>query len=103
MGQVADGTKVGVKLKFFPQRHVNAGKPASDGSRDRTLEPNPSAFDGFDQLFGDVFVIFLIGFGARLESFPFKFQTGGFEDAHCGASDFRTNAIAGNESDLVCH
>jgi len=72
--QVADGTKVGVKLELFSAGATfDAGKAASDGGgRDRTFEPNSGAFDGFDQLLGNVFVVFLIRFRAPPGKFPIQ-------------------------------
>src|SRR6202041_3109599 len=103
VGQIANGTEVGVELEFLAQRDVDAGKTAANRSAYRPLESNMRALDGFCQFLGNVFFIFLEGLGPSHEGFPFKLDPRGFEDAHGRLRYFGADAIAGDESDLVCH
>ena len=79
------------------------GKPPPIGRGDRPFQSDASALDGFDQFFGNVFVVFLEGLGARLKDFPFELHAGGFQNAHGRLRNFRADAVAGNECDLVSH
>ncbi len=55
------------------------------------------------QLLGNVFVIFLKSLGAGHEGFPLKLQARCFQNAHRRLGDFRSDAVARNESDFVSH
>ena len=78
-------------------------KPLAHGRGHRPLQSDPGAFDRLDQFLGNIFVILGEGLGARLKDFPIELHPGGFQNAHGGLRDFRADAVAGNESDLVSH
>ena len=103
MGQVANRTEVGEELELLAQSDVDAGKSFADRRSYRPFQRNVGAFDRLDQFLGNVFVILLKGLGARLKNFPFELEAGRFQNANRGLGDFRANAVAGDESDLVSH
>ncbi len=70
---------------------------------DGSFEPDTGTFDRFDQLFGNVFVIFLVRLGTCGKRFPLELEAGRFQDAHRRARDLRSDAVAGNECDLMRH
>src|SRR2546429_5824264 len=78
MRQIANGAEIRIKLEALAQFDINAGKAATDRRSYRTLQSNSRALDRFDQLSRNVFVIFLVGVSARLESLPFELQAGRF-------------------------
>src|SRR5438445_1486028 len=78
MRQVTNGAKIRVKLEALAQFDIDTGEPATNRRSYRTLQSNSRALDRFDQLSRNVFVIFLVGVSARLESFPFELQAGRF-------------------------
>src|SRR5437899_3107343 len=78
MRQVTNGAKIRVKLEALAQFDIDTGEPATNRRSHRTLQSNSRALDRFDQLSRNVFVIFLVGVSARLESLPFELQAGCF-------------------------
>src|SRR4029077_521511 len=103
MGQVADGPEVGEEFEALAEFDVDAGKAAADGRGHGTLQSDPGAFDGFAEFFGNVFLVLLKGFGAGGKTFPFEFDSSGFEHAHRSLDHFRTDSVAGDEGYLMCH
>src|SRR5581483_5861649 len=103
MWKIANGPKVRVELELLAQRHIDAGEPAADRSRYRTLQRHARAFNRFDQLFGNVLAIFGIGVSARLVRLPFELQAGRFKDAHGRLRDLGSNSVAGDECDSIRH
>src|SRR3977135_1340774 len=103
MRQISDGPEVCEEFETFAEFNVDAGETAADGRGYGTLQSDAGAFDGFAEFFGNVFLVLLKGFGAGGKTFPFEFDAGGFEHANCGLDDFGADAVAGNESDFVCH
>src|SRR5438552_16879139 len=101
MRQVKNGAKIRVKLEALAQFDIDTGEPATNRRSHRTLQSNSRALDRFDQLSRNVFVIFLVGVSARLESLPFELQAGCFSNANGCLRDLGANTVAGNESDLV--
>ena len=94
-GRILNGPKIGEQPELLAQRNVDAGKSAANGrGRHRPLQRYPGAFDGFGQLFGNVLVILFVSFRARLEGFPVKFETRGFEYANRRSRDFGSDAVA---------
>ncbi len=102
-GRLRIGRKLAYSSKLLAQFDVDAGKAAANRRGDRSFQAYAGAFDGFVQLFGNVFLVFLKGFGARRESFPLKFHAGGFQNANRRLRDFRPDAVAGDERDLMRH
>src|SRR5258708_8182754 len=103
MRQVADGPEVGEEFEAFAEFHVDTGKAAADGCSDGTLQADASALDGFAEFFGNIFLVFFERFSAGCETFPFEFDAGGFKHANRGLNDFGADAVAGDESYLMCH
>ena len=103
MRQIAHRPEVRVKLKLLAQLHVDAGKASANRRSDRPLQRHMRAFNGFGQLFGNVFVVFLERLGARLHRFPFELEASGFQNTDDCLSDFRADAVAGDESNFVGH
>src|ERR1035438_9017456 len=101
MRKIADRPEVGEKLEALAEFDVDAGEAATDRSGDGTFQSYTGAFDRFGQFPGNVLLVFLKGFAAGREALPFKFDTGGFEDADGGLDDFGANAVAGNEGYFV--
>ena len=62
---------------------------------------NAIAIDRQVQLFRDVFLVSLEGFGAGQMFFPVKFHAGRFEDSDHHAGDFGPDSIARNQRDRV--
>src|SRR5271169_426020 len=94
--EVADGPEVGEELETLAQLDVDAGETAADGRGYGALQSDAGAFDGFAEFFGNVFVVFLEGFGAGGEAFPFEFDAGGFNHANRGLDDFGADTVTGN-------
>ena len=101
--QVPDRTEVGVQLKMFSEFDVNAGEASANRRGHRPLQPNTGALDGVDQLFWDVFPILFISLSSGFVNLPLELHARGFQNAHGRLSNFRADAIAGNESNLVRH
>ena len=79
--QIADRPEVGEQLELLAQRDIDAGESAADRRGYRALQADVRALDRLRQLFRDVFVIFLVGFGAGRVAFPLELDAGGFQDA----------------------
>jgi hypothetical protein len=103
MRQVADGAEVGEEFEALAEFDVDAGKAATDGRGHRALQSDAGALDGFAEFFGNVLLVFFERFRAGGETFPFKLDASGFEYANRGLDHFGADAIAGNESDFMCH
>ena len=103
VGQITNGSKIGVEFEFLPQRDVDAGETAANRCGDRTFERDVGSFDRFDYFFRNVFFIFFKRVCPDHESFPFELHAGGFEDANSGLRHFWADAVAGDKGDLVCH
>ena len=103
MRQIANGTKVGVKLKFLPQLNIDAGEAAAYRRGYRPLERDAGTFNRLGQFFGNVLLVFLEGFGASLNGFPFEFHAGRFKDTDHGLGDLSADAIAGDQCNFVSH
>src|SRR5258708_27999120 len=103
MRQVADGTEVGEEVRGLTELHVDTGKAATEGCSDGTLQADASALDGLAEFFGNIFLVFFERFSAGCETFPFEFDAGGFKHANRGLNDFGADAVAGDESYLICH
>ncbi len=103
--QIADGPEVGEQLELLAQRDVDAGEAAADRRRHRAFQPDVRALNGFGQLFWDVLVVFLEGFGAGGIALPLELDAGGFQNANCGVHDLGADTIAGNQRNFVgrCH
>src|SRR5579871_1734657 len=103
MWQISDGPEICVEIKFFPQRHVDAGEAATDRGCDRSLQTDASALDRLDDFLGDVLAGLLVSLRTDRESFPLELDAGGFQNSHDRLCDFRADAIAGDEGDFVTH
>src|SRR5207302_4229329 len=101
--QIPDRAKVGVELEHFAEFDVDAGEPAADRSRHRTLQSNVRALDGGDEFLRNVLVVLLVGLSAGFEALRIKFDAGSFKNANCGVGDFGSDAIAGDERYFVSH
>jgi hypothetical protein len=101
--QITNRPEVRVQLKLLAQRHVDAGKTAAYGRGDRPLQSHARALDRFDYLFGDVLAMFLEGIGPHGERFPLELHAGRFQNTHRGPRHFGADAIAGNQSNFMCH
>ena len=103
IGQIDNRAKVGKQLELLSELDVDAGKAAADRGRERPFERDAGALNRVEQALGDVLVVLLIGVGAGCERFPFELDSGRLQDANGSAGHFRSNAIAGNQSDFVSH
>ena len=70
--QVANGPKIGKQLKLFSQGNIDAGKSLPDRRGHRPLQPDPVPFDGFQQLFGEIFFVLFVSLGAGGVTLPLE-------------------------------
>ena len=70
--QVENGPEIGKQLKLFSQGNVDAGKSFPDRCGHRPLQPDPVPFDGFQQLFGQIFFVLFVSLGAGGVTFPLE-------------------------------
>ena len=101
--QIANWTKIGVKLESLPECNVDARESATHGGRDRPLQCDVGPLDGLDQILGDIFARFFKGLRTDREGLPFKLDAGSFQNAHGGLSHFGADAVAGNQGYLMSH
>ncbi len=102
-GKIADGAEVAEEFELLAQLHVDAAESAADGRGDRAFQRHAGALDGFDQLLGDVLVIFGKGVGPGRIALPLKLDAGGFQDSDCRGCNFRTDSVARNQRNFMCH
>src|ERR1017187_5922411 len=101
MREVANRAEVCEQFEALAEFDVDAGKAAANWSGHRTFQSDAGALDGFAEFSGNVFVVFLEGFGAGGEAFPFELDAGSFDHANCSLNNFRADSVAGNERYLV--
>ena len=87
---------ISIKLKLFPQRHVDALKSAGDRRGHRTFQTNMRSFKRLD----DVRRQHLAGFGndagVQIGALPIDGNASRVDGAHRGISDFRADTVAGD-------
>ena len=87
---------------MFPEGDVDTFESATDGSSDGPFERDLVAGDGVAEIGWDVLAKDLEGLGPGSEPLPLPLDSGRLEDAYDGLRNFRADAIAGDEGDLVC-
>ena len=98
--QVPHGAKIRVEVEPLPKTDVHAREAFPHRSRDRTLERDRVAPDRLEKLRRKRRAALLDGNDAGVLTFPFDRDLGSGEDPNDCISDFRTDAIAWDESDL---
>jgi hypothetical protein len=78
-------------------------KPPPMGVLHRALQSDSRALDRLGEFFRDVFLVFFEGLGTGGKSLPFELHAGRFQDANGGVRNFRTNAVARDESNFMRH
>ncbi len=101
--QIAHRTEVRIQIELLSQLHVDAGKAAAHWRCDRTLQSDMSALDGLRKFLRDVFLVFLKSLGARLNGFPFKFESCGFKNADYCLSNLCADTVTGDKCNFVGH
>src|ERR1019366_1356571 len=97
MRQVMNRPEVREEFEAPPELDVDAREAPADGRRHRSLQSDAGALDGLGEFFRNVFLVFLKGFGAGGEAFPFELDASGFEYANRGLGDFGADSVAGNK------
>ena len=103
----ADGAQADVEVKSLSQRHVQRADAAADGSHERTFDADVIVCKSLDCVFGKI--------GSELLKRPSSGEDfepvnaaltaigladGGVDDFHHGGSDFRADAVTGDEGNI---
>ena len=106
-GKGLDRAEVGVKVELLAQLHVDGAEAAADGRGDGALERDLVGERWIlSRAGGDVFAGLGVGVGAGVKAVPLEraacLLAGGFENGiRPGGGDFGTDAVAGDQGDLV--
>ena len=97
------GANAGVEVESLTEVNVYASEAGSHRRGDRCFEGHAGAFDGFNNAVRNGCAQSGHNVHAGFLNVPVNFHAGGV-DAHAGGfSQFRTNAVAGDQCDLMCH
>ena len=99
--QIPDGAKIGVKPQPLSQADVDAGEPAGDGRGNGPLEGHPVLANGLQQAVGKVDSVALQGCSSGIDGLPLHVDAGRLNHFGGCLSDFRSNAVSGDQGDFV--
>ena len=102
-GQHAHRAEIGVEAQLLAQSHVDALVAAGDGRGGGTLQADARGFERSEDVVGKQLAVFGQGAEAGLDALPFDGDAGGLDRAHGGIRHFGSDAVSGNQGDLVGH
>src|SRR3984957_14570969 len=109
-GEILDRAQVRIEVEGLSQRDVDAGCATGDRSAHGALERDFVAANGLNGAFveqGSGIGHPILGaagcIGAGFDLLPINVDACGFEDALVGGRNFRADAFAGDQRDLVSH
>ena len=101
--QIPDGAKIGVKPQPLSQADVDAGEPPGDGRGNGPLEGHPVLANGLQQAVRKVDSVALQGCSSGIDGLPLHIDAGRLNHFGGCLSDFRSNAVSGDQGDFVFH
>lgn len=102
-GEGVDGADVGEEIEFLAEGDVDALEAAGDWGGDGAFESDSGAIEGVNDGVGDGLFCAFDDFAGELDAIPIDGYAGGVDGADSGSGDFGTDAVAGEESDLMGH
>jgi hypothetical protein len=101
--QHLDGAYVGEQVELFAQGDVDAFEAAGDGGGDGAFEAGACFVEGVEDHGGQFDAEGGDDVAGQLRAVPDDFDACGFDDTDSGVGDFGSDAVAGDECDVVGH
>ena len=101
--QHAHRPEIDVEAELLAQRHVDALVAAGDGRGGGALQADARGFERGEDVVGNQLALLGQRAHAGLHALPFDGDAGGFDRAHGGFGHFGSDAVAGDERNLVGH
>ena len=102
-GQHAHRPEIHVQAELLAQRHVDALVAAADRRGGGTLQSDAGDFERGEDVVGNQLALFGERARAGFHALPFDRDAGRIHRAHGGVGHFRSDAVAGDERDLMGH
>ena len=102
-GQHAHRAEIRVEAELLAQRHVDALVSAADRGGGGSFEADARHFERSEDIVGNQLALFGERAHAGFDALPFDGDAGGVHSAYGSVGNFGSNAVAGDESDLVGH
>ena len=97
-GKRNDGAQANIEPERLAKRNVYAAKAGANGSRDRTLDRDFVALDGFNRRIRERRALGFKAMRASLGDFPIDFRTTGLDDTLHSGRSLNADSITGNQS-----